>query len=356
VDTVKEYSLELSYVKVYGVSWDGTATTAWSRTDDAADFVDPVPYVAGATTYGSPFDNLFPWNQMVKETRTGGVMVKIPKFWYQQEKIGSTFVLRIADAPKDGFHVCPACMDRGDGAGERDAAYIGRYHCNSSYMSATGASPVVNITRSSARSSIHAKGANIWSMDYAMRRTIQMLYLVEYADWDSQTKIGYGCGNNSAVQSVGYTDSMPYHTGTTQTSRNTYGCGTQYRNIEGLWDNVMDWMDGCYYKSNGLNIILNPAKFSDTANGTCVGKPSDGYPSAFSIPTQTGLDWAVFPSAAAGSQTTFCPDDWNFDASNPCLCVGGSYNQDLNYGIFCVNYDSASYADADISCRLQELP
>src|SRR5574344_1572882 len=156
-DTVKEYELSLAYVKVYGVSWDGTATTAWSRTDDAADFIDPVPYVAGATTYGSPFDNLFPWNQMVKETRTGGVMVKIPKFWYQQEKIGSTFVLRIAGAPKDGFHVCPACMDRGDGAGELDAAYIARYHCNSSYMSATGASPLVNITRSSARSSIHAK-------------------------------------------------------------------------------------------------------------------------------------------------------------------------------------------------------
>ena len=26
------------------------------------------------------------------------------------------------------------------------------------------------------------------------------------------------------------------------------------------------------------------------------------------------------------------PDNWNFNASNPCLHVGGNYNQNLNHG------------------------
>ncbi len=67
---------------------------------------------------------------------------------------------------------------------------------------------------------------------------------------------------------MGYTDSMPYHTGTTLASRDSYGIGTQYRYIEGLWDNVYDWGDGCYYNSNGLNIINTPSSFSDNSSST----------------------------------------------------------------------------------------
>ena len=56
---------------------------------------------------------------MVKESRTGGVMVKIPKFWFKWTKSGSTLKLQIADKAADGFSVSPAHMDRGDGKGER---------------------------------------------------------------------------------------------------------------------------------------------------------------------------------------------------------------------------------------------
>lgn len=40
VDQVKQYAVTLKYAKTYGAIWDGTATTAWSRTDDAAGFAD----------------------------------------------------------------------------------------------------------------------------------------------------------------------------------------------------------------------------------------------------------------------------------------------------------------------------
>lgn len=351
-------NVKLAYRHIYGVVWDGTSTTVWSRTDEAASFVNPTPYRAGATSYGSPFDNLYPWSGMVRVTdAVAGELVAIPKFWYKWTKSGNSLKLQIADKETDGFHVSPAHADRGDGKGERDIVYIGRYHCNTNnYKSQSGVKPKANITRSTARTSIHNLGSNIWQSDIQMRMTIWMLYLVEFADWNSQKTIGKGCGNNSATENMGYTDSMPYHTGTTLASRDSYGLGTQYRYIEGLWDNVYDWGDGCYYNSNGLNIINTPSSFSDNSGGTAVGVPSSGWPSAFTVATVAGLEWVIYPTASGGSEMTYSADYWGFNASFPCLYFGGYYNQDGNRGLFCVYCDSASDSVASIGCRLQKLP
>ena len=349
-------SIELKYISIYGVQWDGTSTTALSRTDDAAGFTNPSPAVSNGNG-SSPFDDLMPWSGMTRSTDPqAGELVAIPKYWYKWTKSGSTIKLQIADGPAEGFLVSPAHCDRGDGHGERDVVYVGRYHClTSNWKSQTGGKPKVDITRSSARSSIHNLGGTIWQWDWAMSWTIKMLYLVEYADWNSQAKIGYGCGNNSSTENMGQTDGMTYHTGTKQSSRTTYGVGVQYRHIEGLWDNVYDWVDGCYYSSAGLNIILNPSNFSDSSGGTSIGTPSNGFPSALDIKSALGNQWPL-PTAANGSDSTYVPDSWDFSASNPCLRVGGNYSQSLYRGLFFVNYYTVSDASASIGCRLMKLP
>lgn len=351
-------NVKLAYRHVYGVVWDGTSTTVWSRTDKAAGFTNPVPYVAGQSKYGSPFDNLMPWSGMVRSSDpAAGELVAIPKFWFKWTKSGSQLKLQIADKATPGFHVSPAHADRGDGKGERNTVYIGRYHCHTSnWKSQSGGKPKANITRSAARNGIHGLGGTIWQSDIQIRMTIWMLYLVEFADWNSQKTIGKGCGDNSAPGNMGYTDSMPYHTGTTQNSRDSYGLGTQYRNIEGLWDNVYDWGDGCYYNSAGLNIIMNPNNFSDTSGGTAVGVPTSGWPSAFAVATKSGLEWCIYPTATGGSETTYSSDDWSFDASNPFLRFGGYYYRNGYCGLFYVSCNSVSGASADIGCRLQKLP
>lgn len=353
----QNYTLELAFVKIYGVSWDGTSTTKWTRTDDAAGFTDPVPYTAGKTAAqcSSPFDNRLPWSGMTKSNRTGGAMVAIPKFWYKITQSGKGMKIQIADKATAGFSVSPAHMNRGDGKGERDTVYIGRYHCASDYKSKTGVKPGANFTRATARSGIHALGSNIWQNDFAMRFTLWLLYIVEFADWNTQKTIGKGCGNNSGTENMGYTDSMPYHTGTTQSSRDTYGLGTQYRNIEGLWDNVYDWCDGCYNSSNGLNIILNPNNFSDSSGGTSVGTPCNDFPSEFTVSTAGGFPM-FYGSKGGGSETTYSCDYWDFDASGPCVYVGGNYSQVGNRGLFYVSCSAASSADGGIGSRLQELP
>ena len=358
-----EYSLSLAFYTIYGAEWDGTSTTAWTRTDDAAGFTDPVPYYAGmSATPSSPFDSIEPWASMTKESRTGGTMVKIPKFYYKITQNGNGMKVQISTTKLSGYRTSPAHMDRGDGKGERDFVYIGRYHCGSSnYTSTTGQTPKNNITRSEARSGIHALGSNIWQSDFATRFTIWLLYIVEFADWNSQAKIGGGCSattaTSSAVFAMGYTDSMPYHTGTVSNSigATVYG-GEQYRNIEGLWDNCYDWMDGCYYDSNGMNIILNPNSFSDTSGGVNIGTPSSGYPSKFQVKDVSNTFLTFIPTEASGSDSTFSCDGWDFDALYPCLCAGGYYSQGQGRGLFCVYCSAATVKSANLGCRLLELP
>lgn len=352
----KDVPVKAQFVTIYGVEWDWTSSgpTKGTRTDAAAGFSDPNPAVNNGNG-SSPFDNLMPWAGMVKETRTGGVMVKEPKYWYKWTKTGKKLKLQIADGPVEGFHVDPVNMDRGDGLGELNFSYIARYHCASgTYKSETNKAQQVSITRSAARTSIHNLGANIWQMDFAQMWYVGMLFLVEFADWNGE-RIGRGCSASGSKENNGKTDAMQYHTGTTAANRDTYGY-TQYRNIEGWWDNVYDWMDGCYYNSNGLNVIKNPNQFSDSANGTLVGKPVAGYPSDFTIPTQSGLEWALFPSAAAGSTTNYVPDYWSFNGSVPCLLHGGYCSQSQNRGPFCVGCSGTSGAYTYIGCRLQERP
>lgn len=53
-------------------------------------------------------------------------------------------------------------------------------------------------------------------------------------------------------------------------------------------------------------------------------------------------------------QQTMVPDNWNFNASNPCLHHGGNYNQNQNHGPFYVNYNGTSNTNDNIGCRLLE--
>lgn len=354
----KTCSVTVSFAQIYGVQWDGTASTTWSRTDAAETFMNPTPAVNNGNG-SSPFDTIMPWAGMVVEDdATAGKLVKIPKYWFKWTRSGNGMKLQISNGPEAGFHVSPAHADRGDGKGERDYVYVGRYHCNTSYKSQAGSQPAANMTRAAARSSIHNLGSTYWQYDFAMYWTIMMLYLVEYANWNSQATIGYGCSPSGSKFNMGATDNMVYHTGTSAASRTTYG-SVQYRHIEGLWDNVYDWCDGIRFSGSTVYCIANPASFSDTSGGTNVGTraTSSGYISGWTNPTADGFEYALYPNAVSGSETTYVCDYCYYVASGVVLFVGGYYGQDQYCGAFClVGYYAASVAGASIGCRLQKLP
>lgn len=367
----KIYDVELTFDNVYGVEWGLTGQTL-SRTGSAAEFTNPVPYVnngMNAEDCSSPFDNLYPWNGMVRETVDGNEVVKIPKFWYKIEKTNSKLSIQIADAPRTGFNVSPAHRARGSYS-EQDYVYIGRYHSDSNYKSTSGVIPIANITRATARTNQAAIGSGYYQLDFSLWITIWMLYLVEFANWNTQSMIGYNCGNNSSKENTGSTDAMPYHTGTMQASKTTYGVGVQYRYIEDLWGNVLDWCDGITFgpdennnAGEGIYCFEDFENYSDSysaSGAVLVGRRANvaTYIQDFDQSNVSGFDWVLYPgNGDTASSQNQVPDSCNFNAAGVVLCVGGNCYQGAYRGLFYLGGDdTASYQSGGIGVRLQKIP
>lgn len=356
-------SAEISETIICGVEWDGTADGRWTRTDDSADFVDPNPYYSGmATAPSSPFDDIFPWSG-VKIHRTSiygvGEVIEIPKYYYKWTRDGSKMKLQISNAQQDGFLVSPAHSDRGDGNGERNTVYLGRYLCaNSTYQSRSGEGIAQNISLDDFRTNIHNLSDSAWQWDFAMYWTVAMLYLVEYADWNMRKTIGCGKTPSSMYATNGQTDSIEYHTGTTATSKEEEGY-VKYRNIENLWSGKDTWIDGIYFEDENIYCIKNPSDFGDMTKGVLVGvRPEASYANklvaSFTNPENiTGYEYALYPSEAI-------PADTDYSTYTCGMVIRGSSGNALNImvggktrGFFTFEGSYPSQAeDSTISARL----
>lgn len=308
-------SVELSFVKIYGISRDITSTSpAWARTDLAVDMTASAS--VGTTAGASDFDNCAPWSGMVRETlSTGDVMVKIPKFYFQRYREGNIEYLKIADKKKTGFTLHPLFNH---GGVESDYAYVGAYKTSSNNKSVTGASPTVSATRATFRTNAKSKGDGWSIIDIAAISAIQMLALVEFATNNAQAVIGRGyCDSNSASLKSGSCDSVPNLTG--RPSGTDGKTGVVYRGIEDFWGNIWEWVDGVNF-NGGTYYVCND--ISSYADDTATGYEQLSFTGATnwssSYITQEGLDdgdniHVMLPSAAgSGSETTYqCDACWS---------------------------------------------
>lgn len=352
--------------KIYGVLWGGTSSSALTRTDDAVGLADPVAAVNNGNG-SSPFDTIMPWSGMRRvEDADAGTLVEIPKFYYKLDIDDTTgeFSLKISMHQYSGYSVSPAHADRGDGVGERDYVYVGAYHCSSTFKSKTGEAPLRSQTITACRSGIHNLGTGIWQWDKAMLETIQMLYLVEYADWNVQIKIGAGCSETGQFANTGMTDAMTYHTGTTAAAHNTWGF-TRYRYIEGLWDNVYNLLDGFGIDNGNIMIIRNPSDYSDPSKavriGTLNGALLEGNIKRFKQSSVAGFEWVYYPEEVSGDTaadyTTYMCDRIRIRSTHQYVCVGGVANSaTVTVGLFFMYGIYAQSADTSIGARLQKLP
>lgn len=337
---------------IYGVSWAGGTSATMTRTDDAANFASPV--IGKGTTKGSsPFDDCYPWNEMKIVNDGDNVLVSIPKFWYKWTKSGTTMTLQISDKALPDFYVSPMHADRGDGIGERDVAYIGKYKCTSNYKSRAGYAPKVSITIGAARTNIAALGTGYYQQDYASFWTIRMLFLVEWATWDSQSVLENTTDFTSLSNVVtGGTSSMAYHTGVSAN-----GNSVQYRYIEDPWENMLEWLDGLYFSGTSMYCINNPTEFAVGSNGTKIGTrtSSNGYIKSWTIPTATGYQWALIPSSVATDES-YTHDKYYYASTGTVAYIGGARNAwDIHGAFFMYTDFTASSSSTVITSRLMKL-
>lgn len=339
--------------KVYGVSWAGGTSATMVRTDDSANFSTPV-IGTGTTAGSSPFDNCYPWSEMEVVNDGSNVLVSIPKFWYKWTKSGSTMKLQIADKQLPNFYVSPMHADRGDGVGERDVVYIGRYKCASDYRSKSGYAPKTSITLANARSSIAALGTGYYQQDYASFWTIRMLFLVEWATWDSQSVLQNTTDFSSLANvRTGGVNSMAYHTGISANGNNV-----QYRYIEDPWENMLEWVDGLYFSGTNMYCINNPKKFATGSNGTKVGTRSSesGYIKSWTIPTTNGFNWALIPASMVET-ASYTTDKYYYTSAGTVAYIGGARNAwDIHGAFFMYTDFTANQGSTVITSRLMKLP
>lgn len=347
-------SIPYEPTRIYGVSWEDTQSSALTRTDDAAGLPDPVPAV-GTGAGSSPFDGRYPWSGMQRVTDGENELVAIPKFWVKVS--ASPFSVRIANKPVEGYQVSPAHQDRGDGAGERDVVYLGRYECGADYQSRSGQEALAMKGQVAFRNGISALGAEYWQADYAMQLTVWFLYLVEFASWDGQAAVARGNVDSGAKLPTGGTGAMTYHTGRPEGQDGA--TAMQYRWIENLWGNLREVRDGIILSDAGVFTYANPAQFASSVTGagvvqrSCSRQAGTGLVSAWE---GGGEDPSfIFPAAAAESSAI--PDEYQARTGLRTLVTGGYYGSGDAAGPFSVNmYFAPQNTFANMGSRLQKLP
>lgn len=370
-----DYPITLSYVKIFGVVWaysnSSTALARVTKANDPNNYVNtdittsPSPAV-GTGSGSSPFDDYMPWKGMDEYNIVGNtigakrgesgfsrssndVMVYIPEFYYKvvNDSSSSKRYFYIADKATTGFEKHP-------GSGR----YVGRYNTISGNYSRTGSSPYVGMTRATARSRARGKG-NKWALyDYASWCAVWLLYIVEYANWNSQSKIGRGwVDKHSNSIASGGTDSMTYHTG--RASGSDGSTAVQYRHIENPWGNVYEWIDGINFSGGTVYVCTDISKYTDdtSTNYTNIGTKaqSDGYISAAGYSSTS--PWSFYPTSTSGSETTYIPDFADYDSGWRVLCVGGRWNNGSGAGLFsfAASNDSSS-SSSNVGARLLFVP
>lgn len=203
----------------------------------------------------------------------GQVMVEVPKFYFKHTLVGTLNSWYISKYDLPGFELHPAFWKNGQ---EVDYRYMSAfegsmYDDSEGAMTAKGSIPTnlyaspdkmtsvagqwakTNETRAEYRAMAAERGTGWRQLDYFLHSAIQLLYLVEYADFNSQTMIGAGRTNLSgggwtADSYIGLTGlSVGDGNGTNNVSNGGANYLTDYmtyRGIENLYGNVWKMVDG----------------------------------------------------------------------------------------------------------------
>lgn len=348
----------------YGVEWNyANRSLALTRLGLASSFADPAPATALDGTGTSPFDTISPWKDMKRYNIIDGAVaysqddagfsetdydtvVYIPEFYYtaQKDTENSKWLWAISPTPIEGY-----VKHQGSGR------YVGRFHTSgdsSAVYSKSGVAPLVNKSLDNFRTYHHNKGEKWYTLDIATWSALQMLYLVEFANFHSQSMLGNGHSTNSAG-STGGTTGASYHTLKRSSADN------MYRWVENPFSQVYDWVDGVLTSAKAVYTGVDNDRFTSAVSSlsaTSITLLSSGYITGFGYSEE--CPYALIPDAASGgSSTTYVPDYVYSGTGTRGVFVGGNYYSYDNYGFFYFNaFNSPSYTDTYLGSRLLFIP
>lgn len=374
----------------YGVEWDsGESSPILTRIASNADLDN-----------GVSFDAISPWtmgrcNLWDDGTPTayygdrcytdtdvanmGQAMVQIPKFWYSIDITGdphirwyvsNTGTEAIANHTGGGnitWAVHPAFISH---SLTKDYAYIGAYEgsFNGSLLeSKSGVMPTGAGTIIQFREAGKLRGTGWGISTIQTYSALQLLYMVEYANLNSQLSLGGGYTNIASAQMTGSTSA---YGNASYGASNTYTTPVSYRGVEDIYGNMADFADGINLKIHRLPYV------ADYGFVSCIaGNPTTGFAAPYTDTTltlpldsndiinvdlSTAYNYIFFAKTTGGYDNTvyFCDDLFTGDTQNNVVSLGGSYTSTTAHGgIFYMNCTYSSTTNgANIGARLGYIP
>jgi|GEM_PF-1134540 len=327
----------------------------------------------------------------------GQVVVEIPKFYIKHDLASTTHSWYVSLYHLPGFEIHPAFLKDGQVV---DYRYIGAFEAigydngTSAYVNSTGVAatnwaggaintaadklgsvagyiPMTDETRAEFRSVARNVGTGWEQMDAFLYGAVQILYLVEYADFNSQACIGTGNTSYDAWNfgnCVGYTGfSLPdgNATNASNTAEDALAGASDdndgiaireymsYRGIENIFGSVWDFVDG-WNVNDYKSYVSYLDNYADDTSTDYVYQGTMTSTSGAYVTNILDYDFMILPSAASGGSATTYICDYYYIASGWRVVLAGGYAAGgAPAGVFCVSsaYDSSADA-ASIGARL----
>ena len=349
-------------INTFGVVWDYSLSspilTRLTRSSDPYGFVTVVPSQEPTACIGteggqSDFDNYFPWKGMQRYNYVNGEIVDfvsyangetfvyIPEFWSKiiDDSENSKMYFYISDSELENFtkHL---------GSGR----YIGRYPCDTNFEAKANGVPKHKTSLTALRNGVKALDSNHYLFDIHCFSAIQLLYILEYANLNSQGVIGAGITGVSEIQPSGLTDILTYHTG--RTSGENDESAIQYRWIENLWGNVSPFIDGVLASNVKIYFCDDYNHYGNTISSYYydTGLELPGVTNEFIKQEASFHNGYLMPKTVGGSNFTYtCDKIWYYTGVRT-MRAGGVFSQLNACGIFAVGFSDFPTDSPNASC------
>ena len=227
---------------------------------------------------------------------------------------------------------------------------------NDILCSVSGKAPINDLTRANGRTIAAVRGTGWRQQDYDLISAIQLLYLVEYADFYSQSMIGNGLtdwaggtwdawNDYNPIETTGNSNGDGNATANTSGGDGVTGSYMSYRGIENFWGHIWKLCDGININNNAPYVSNNDTDFADdtVTNYTDLGitianDAASGYQN-----TLEQQDRGFLPATCTGATSTTKVTDYYWQAAGwRVVMLGGNANYGASAGAFCLRADYGS--------------
>ena len=209
--------------------------------------------------------------------------------------------------------------------------------------SVSGKAPMNYGTRANFRAAAATRGTGWRQQDFDLVSAIQLLYLVEYADWNSQSMIGNGLtdwtaawpawNNHNPIETTGNSNGDGNATANTSGGDGVVGSYMSYRGIENFFGHLWTWVDGINFTDRVPWVSNTDMQFADdtTTNYTSLGvtlATSNEY-----VVTLEQIARGFLAASVTGSGSTYVTDYYYQNTGWRVVRLGGSANEALEAGV-----------------------